>query len=780
MKRATPSFRPTLLSVSLAALFTVNPVLAQEVEDTSLEDAPEKIQVMGRRISETEVAIGTGEVTNTLAVTREALLSAPGGISGLKMLESLPGFNVQTDGALGLYEFGNSVNVRAFNLSQMGFVLNGVPMGRSDAFGGSPIFRYVDNENLASVVASPGAGDVSAPSYSTLGPIASYYSVDPSDEMGGMMSLTVGDDDLQRSFIKLETGDINGFKAFVSRSKTDSDLWRGPGTIDREHIEAKAVYAFSADSKLTFNYVANDFFDYDSPSATEATFEDDYYYSYLESIPEGCIAAMPQVYDFNQDGAIDDSDFTPVFTGSNCTSYYEDRINVRDDQLYSLQLETYLTDNLLFAGTYYFEDKDGYGVSPDSYSNTLSIYQRQAAAGLDVVHPRGVQYGLSSVGGDRKGFVADFTLELENNVIEFGGWQEKDTYNRTQQRLNKTGGSADGEVLWDEVAYYRRDYTAVRETTQLYLKDTISLLDDALKLELGIKSLSVDYTLDGYRDYADYEINSEAGYGPQSVGGEFSKHFLPSIGAVYSINDTDQIFASYSKNYALPSGTDDIYDNALSFEPETPEGEEADNFEMGYRTNQETFNAALALFYTRFDNRLFASNVFNPATQQPESFFINGGASEAYGFELSGVYQPAAFNKQLYLNANISYKDASLVDGFGSNPEGSRLADSPKWLMTAGITYEPTEWLVANMSAKYTGSRFTDYAETYTMDSYTIVSAYVDLGGVNPFGMPENVSLRFNVDNLFDEEVLSFAFVGSAFYRPLNPRNFQASLTVAF
>ncbi|MGY0650037.1 MAG: hypothetical protein ACW7DU_18115, partial [Paraglaciecola chathamensis] len=78
------------------------------------------------------------------------------------------------------------------------------------------------------------------------------------------------------------------------------------------------------------------------------------------------------------------------------------------------------------------------------------------------------------------------------------------------------------------------------------------------------------------------------------------------------------------------------------------------------------------------------------------------------------------------------------------------------------------------------GSRFTDYAETYTMDSYTIVSAYLDFGGVNPFGMPENVSLRFNVDNIFDEEVLSFAFVDSAFYRPLNPRNFQASLSVTF
>lgn len=250
------------------------------------------------------------------------------------------------------------------------------------------------------------------------------------------------------------------------------------------------MYTFSTETSLEFSYVANDFLDYDSPSGTAATFADDYFYSYSDSIPEGCISAQPEVYDFNQDGSIDQADFTPVFTGSNCTSYYEDRINVRDDKLYSLQLDTYLTDNLRFTSIYYLEKKDGYGVSPDSYSNTLSIYERQTAAGLDVVHPRGVQFGLSSVGGDRKGFVADFSLALENNQIEFGGWREKDTYNRTQQRLNKTSGSADGAVILDEVAYYRRDYTSVRETTQLYLKNTVSFLDDDLKLEMGVKSLS--------------------------------------------------------------------------------------------------------------------------------------------------------------------------------------------------------------------------------------------------------------------------------------------------
>jgi iron complex outermembrane receptor protein len=87
---------------------------------------------------------------------------------------------------------------------------------------------------------------------------------------------------------------------------------------------------------------------------------------------------------------------------------------------------------------------------------------------------------------------------------------------------------------------------------------------------------------------------------------------------------------------------------------------------------------------------------------------------------------------------------------------------------------------VANVSGKYTGTRFTDYAETFTMDNYWVFSAYVDIGGANDFGLPENLNIRLNVDNLFDEEVLSFAFTGSPFFRPLNPRTIQATATLSF
>ena len=107
------------------------------------EATAETIVVTGKRVSSAAQAIGTDQTRNTISITSAALLSAPSGVSGLKMLESLPGFNVQANDALGLYEFGNSVFVRAFNFRQIGFVLDNIPMGRSDQFGGSPIFRCI-------------------------------------------------------------------------------------------------------------------------------------------------------------------------------------------------------------------------------------------------------------------------------------------------------------------------------------------------------------------------------------------------------------------------------------------------------------------------------------------------------------------------------------------------------------------------------------------------------------------------------------------------------------
>lgn len=801
-------------AVSLAVALVLAIGGAADAQQTVAPPEPDNdarldtVVVEGRRISQTDIAIGLNSASNTVAVTREELLSAPPGISGLKMLETLPGFNVQTDGALGLYEFGNSVTVRAFNLEQIGFILDGVPMGRPDPFGGSPIFRYVDNENLGSVVASPGAGDVTLGSYTSLGPIVSYNTVDPSDEPGGKISVSLGDDEFQRTFVKLETGRIGGFSAYVSRSTVDSDLWRGPGSIDREHLEGKAVYEFDDDTYLQANFVYNDFFDFDSPSGTKAFFEGTDLAGnsgrdrgYIDFIPEGCNIGLEEPVDFNNDGVIDENDFQPVSVGGVCTQYYIDRVNVREDALTSLSFATDLPSDFSFKATAYYEDKDGFGVSPDGYSNTLGRYRDQVSVGVPVTHPRGIQYGLSQVGGDRWGGLASLTWEIANHTIEFGAWYEEDRYRRTQLRLNKTAGSPAGEVIRDEVAYFRRNYRSTREATQVFLKDTIRLLDDRLAVELGVKALDIDYELDGFRDFNDYARRGAGpdgetlpGFGPQVVSANYSDSFLPMVGAVYDLNDTEQVFASYSQNFALPREADTIFDDAVGFPAPPPDAEEAENYELGIRTNRPQINGAFAVFYTAFDNRIVGGSVLNPATEQPETFSVNAGETTAYGFELSGVYQPDIFNDQIYANFNLTYNKSELQDGFGAiqadgkplNEAGNVLADSPEWLFTGGITWEPTEWLVANVSTKYTGERYADFANTEKneMEDYFLWSAYVDLGGPNNFGIPENVSLRLNVDNLLDEDVLAFTFTtsgsGNAFFRPLNPRTVQATLTATF
>lgn len=793
MKNRLASLRhgSSLLAASLIAI--ASPVQAQQApSDESVDEQP-AIIVSGRRVSAAAETIGEDKVTNTVAVTREALLSAPSGISGLKMLETLPGFNVQTDGALGLYEFGNSVQTRAFNLDQIGFVIDGIPTGRSDAFGGSPVFRYVDNENLASVEASVGAGDVSLPSYSSLGPVVQYNSIAPQEDLGLFVSQSFGDNALKRTFIRLSTGRVGPFKGYVSRTKLNSDLWRGTGTVDREHWEAQVVAELGGDSWARFKFVSNDFFDYDSPTLSRG--------QYLSATPDlgGMTGRFRGYIDVPANTT---PGFTPTVAGvpysnSNYTYTSPLAINVRNDKLYGGTVHLGLSDGVSFETTLYWEDKSGYGVSPDSYSNSLGRYTPEAAVGLPVVAPVGTQYGKSGVGGDRYGITTKLHWEMGANTVEAGMWAEVDKYHRTQLRLNTTDGSPASAPVDSEIVYLRRDYHSKRDTTQLFIKDTLKLMDDKLQLTAGIKALNVDYQLNGYRDFADYYrvVGGTAvpGYGPQNNQATYKDMFLPLVGLLYKLDNRTQVFASYAENMALPKGMDDIYSVTLASGPgvvPAPAPERSKNIEIGLRTNQPEFYAALAGFYTKFDNRIQAITAILPGSiSATETFYTNVGSVEAYGAELTATYKPAFLNGLAYFNLNATYNHAKFQDNIvGSSTvltAGKYIPDSAKWIVNGGVTVEPASWLVANFSGKYTSSRWSTFDNTpgSSVPGFTVFSAYVDIGdGIN-VGPLKAVKARFNLDNVFDKDTLSFISAqttGDGFFRPLSPRTFQFTISAEY
>lgn len=778
--------------ISLLVISTLSsPAFAAEQERPETGDS---IVVSGRRLSEAAQSIGQDQVTNTVAVTAKALLSAPAGISGLKMLEQLPGFNVQTDGALGLYEFGNSVQSRAYNLDQIGFVVDGIPTGRSDVFGGSPVFRYVDNENLAAVVASVGAGDVAQPSYASLGPVVEYKSRSPQDQFGIFASGSLGDFNMRRNFIRVSTGKVGPFSAYASRTKLDSNLWRGAGGVHREHWEAQVKADLGGTSWARFKFVSNDFHDNDSPTLTRAQYTSSTpdaggktgrWRGYIDVVPNTTAGFAPSVPGI-------------AYSNTNYTYTAPLAINIRNDKLYALTTHLGIAKGAWLETSLNWEDKNGYGVSPDSYANSLSIYTREAQAGLAVVAPKGTQYGRSGVGGNRYGILSKFHWELGAHTLEAGVWGELDKYHRTQARYNTTDGSPASAPDYSAPVFLRRDYNSRRNTTQIFLKDTWKL-SDAFELSAGFKGLSLDYAVGGYRDYADYYrvVNGTgvAGWGPSNNRAHYQNLFLPLVGALYKLDARSQIFASYAENLALPKGLDDIYAvtlNSSNGVVPQPGAEKSQNVEIGIRTRQREFFASLAGYYTRYANRIQSITTFLPGSSgATETYYTNVGRVESYGTEFSGSYKPGFLKGLAYFNLNATWNHARFKDDVLSGSTvlyataGKALPDSAEWLVNGGITVEPASWLVANFSGKYTSGRWSTLVNTpgSQVPAYTVYSAYVDIGDGWHIGPLKSVKARLNIDNVFDKDTLAFistAVSGDGSFRPLSPRTFQFTLSAEY
>jgi len=791
-KRTSPAsrhFRALLLTATV--LGGATPVLAQETVSEV-----EQIVVTGKRVSEASVAIGTDHATATVSITREALLSAPAGVTGLKMLESLPGFNVQANDALGMYEFGNSVSVRAFNFQQIGFLLDNIPMGRSDQFGGSPIYRYVDNENLNRVTASAGAGDVALPSYASLGPIVDYFTQKPSETAGGSSSFTLGSDALKRGFLRLETGKIGPVSAYVSGSIIKGDLWRGPGTIDRKHYEGKLRYELPTGGDISFQTVHNDYYDYDSPSITKAQYAGtagDVFgrsgrsFAYLGgvplSVPFGTPVSIPTA-------SLPETTAGVPYSNANYAQYYKFAVNKRKDHLYGLTLDTPITDTLSVIATGYYEDKSGYGVSPEAYATSLASYNAERLIVAGLTAPKGLQYGLSGVDGTRKGVTGKLAWDVGFNKLEVGLWLEDDDYHRTQARYNVENGDPDGAPLLNQPVHLQRNYTSTRQTTQYFVKDTLSLLDDALKVELGFKGTDIDYKIHGYRNPADY-INSRQ----PTIKDNWKDSFLPQVGVVYNLNSRDQVFSSYSENMALPRGADDIF-SAVSPTVAGPEPETSKNLELGYRANRRTFNASFVIYKTTFANRLQQFNALVPGGGGTiESFFQNVGGVKASGAEFSGQWKPELLGGKIYFNANVSYNKSKFEDDVLNYrasataapitlaTAGKVVPDFPEWLFQGGVTVEPTDGLVFNLSARHIDDRFTNFVNTESTKGYTLWNAYLDIGDGFAAGPFKQVKTRVNIDNIFDKDYLgtiSSTVNTPATFRPGSHRTIQFTLSADF
>ena len=85
------------------------------------------------------------------------------------------------------------------------------------------------------------------------------------------------------------------------------------------------------------------------------------------------------------------------------------------------------------------------------------------------------------------------------------------------------------------------------------------------------------------------------------------------------------------------------------------------------------------------------------------------------------------------------------------------MPDFPDWVFQGGVTLEPFDGLLMNISARHLESRFTNFINSEKVGGYTIVNAYIDIGDGFAAGPFSQVKARVNIDNLFDKEYIKDA-----------------------
>ncbi len=210
---------------------------AAETTDASTDAA------LSAQTLDTVSVIGQGETRQVQRITAVDKQVLPPGTSGQKILDRLPGVSVQSNDAFGANEESQTISLRGFDKSRLGYTLDGIPLGDNSYgnYNGLSIARAIIAENLAGAELSQGIGSLGVASTSNLGGTI-QYSMDPSTEFGGRASVTVGDDSQRRGYLRVDTGDINGFSAYVSGVHQTRTCGPRPQNQTTRQFNAKAVW----------------------------------------------------------------------------------------------------------------------------------------------------------------------------------------------------------------------------------------------------------------------------------------------------------------------------------------------------------------------------------------------------------------------------------------------------------------------------------------------------------------------------------------------------------
>src|SRR5450830_1328253 len=242
-------FRLTL--IALAAMACVDAAAATAPAETSpAADVAAAPVVAGAMAT---VELSSRKTRSSVALNGTEIQKILPGVNPLKALQTLPGVSFQTADPWGNNEQNLSLFVHGFNGPQLGYTMDGVPLGDQQYanYNGLAPQRAVSSENVRSVVLATGAGDLGTASTSNLGGTIETYSSEPKPERNVNVQQTVGSYRTSRTYVRVDTGTFGeGNGAYLSALHHQARAWDFNGRQSNDQVNGKFVHLGSG-GKLT-------------------------------------------------------------------------------------------------------------------------------------------------------------------------------------------------------------------------------------------------------------------------------------------------------------------------------------------------------------------------------------------------------------------------------------------------------------------------------------------------------------------------------------------------
>ena len=340
---------------------------------------------------------------------------------------------------------------------------------------------------------------------------------------------------------------------------------------------------------------------------------------------------------------------------------------------------------------------------------------------------------------------------------------------------NKYSGQHYGNVIWSEFAsngtfeheYYRN--IATKYDNNIFVKANYAA-SQKTSLFIDMQLRNIDYEFNGN----DIDGNIEK----QNVELEF---FNPKLGLTQIINKNQIFYGSYAVANKEPNRADYVESSPNS----RPVHETLYDTEVGYKYSDKWMVLNINLFNMNYDNQLIKTGEINDV-----GYFTSKNIKSSYrrGLEVEGSYE---LSKKLNISGNLTISENKVDtftqfidnwDTWGQSQvihENTDLAFSPKLIWAAQANYKFSDDISLLFNSKYVGEQFIDNtsSDERKLDDYLISNLQIDYV-FNSF-LFKNAKISFLINNLFDIEYVSNAWVYRYISNSYDPRSSDAYTTLA-